>query len=203
MHKDILTKAQEELLPLVKLFSKDFGLVGGTAVALQIGHRRSIDFDLFSFEPFNNLRIKQKILRKNNIEEIFVNKKGEFTFMMSGVKVTFFHYPFEIQYTERFNHTIRMPDLLALAAMKAYALGQRAKWKDYVDLYFVMQKYHGIVAIVEKAHAMFGREFNEKLFRTQLTYFKDVSYSEEVIYMPEFAVKDAVVRKGLLEFSVQ
>ncbi|MEA2064850.1 MAG: hypothetical protein U9O66_00955 [Patescibacteria group bacterium] len=47
MHKKILTKEQKELLPLIKKFIKKFGLVGGTAIALQIGHRESIDFDFF------------------------------------------------------------------------------------------------------------------------------------------------------------
>ena len=60
MHKEILTKEQLELLPLVKVFAKDFGLVSGTVIALHIGHRRSIDFDLFTEKPFNNLRVKQK-----------------------------------------------------------------------------------------------------------------------------------------------
>ena len=203
MHKEILTPKQVELLSIVKLFSKDFGLVGGTAVALQLGHRRSIDFDLFSFRGFNNLSIKQKISRKGKIDEVFVNKKGEFTFMMGTVKITFFYYPFEIQYTEKFNHIICMPDLLTLAAMKAYALGQRAKWKDYVDLYFILQKYHGVAAIGEKAHALFGNEFNEKLFRTQLTFFQDINYAEKVEYMPGFAVSDKEVEKGLLEFSTR
>ena len=49
MHKEILTEKQANLLTLVKAYSSKFGLVGGTAIALQIGHRRSIDFDLFSF----------------------------------------------------------------------------------------------------------------------------------------------------------
>ena len=70
MHKEILTPKQVELLSIVKLFSKDFGLVGGTAVALQLGHRRSIDLDLFSFRGFNNLSIKQKISRKGKIDEV-------------------------------------------------------------------------------------------------------------------------------------
>lgn len=202
MHKEILTKQQVELLPLVELFSKEFGLVGGTAVALQLGHRRSVDFDLFSFKEFNNLELKKKVSRAYKIDEIFVNKKEEFTFLVFGVKITFFHYPFELQYTERFRK-IRMPDLLTLAAMKAYALGQRAKWKDYVDLYFIMQKYHGVTAIAEKSHALFGNEFNEKLFRMQLTFFQDINYVEEIEYMPGSGVKDEVVEKGLLEFSVQ
>ena len=47
MHKEILTAEQNKLLPLVESFAKDFGLVGGTAIALHLGHiARSIDFDL-------------------------------------------------------------------------------------------------------------------------------------------------------------
>ena len=79
MHDEILTKEQVELLPLIKTFSKDFGLVGGTAVALHLGHRESIDFDMFSYEPFNNFNIKRKILQKAKIGEIIVNKKQEYT----------------------------------------------------------------------------------------------------------------------------
>ncbi len=52
-HKEILTKEQIKLLPLLGKFSKDFGLVGGTAVALHLGHRRSLDFDLFSSKKFS------------------------------------------------------------------------------------------------------------------------------------------------------
>ena len=203
MHKEIFTSEQAELLPLVQLFSKEFGLVGGTAVALQLGHRRSIDFDLFSFKEFNNLNIKQKILRRKKIDEIYVNRKGEFTFMMNGVKVTFFHYPFEIEYSEKFDRIIRMPDVLTLAAMKAYALGQRAKWKDYVDLYFILKQYHGVAAVAGKAHALFGNEFNEKLFRTQLTLFQDINYAEKVEYMPGFEVSDKKIEEALLEFSTR
>lgn len=123
--------------------------------------------------------------------------------MMSGVKVTFSHYPFGIDHSERFDNVIRMPNLLSLAAMKAYALGQRAKWKDYVDLYFIMQKYHGIAAIAEKAYALFANEFNEKLFRTQLVYFQDINYAEEVVYMPGFEVEDKMIKKELVKFSTQ
>ena len=47
MHKEIFNPNQIQLLPLVKQFKKEFYLVGGTAIALHIGHRRSIDFDLF------------------------------------------------------------------------------------------------------------------------------------------------------------
>ena len=86
--------------------------------------------------------------------------------------------------------------------MKAFALGQRAKWKDYVDLYFIMEKYHGIDKIIQKAKQLFGPEFNEKIIRSQLMYFDDINYSEEVEYLPGFEVSDEVVKKGLIEFSL-
>jgi hypothetical protein len=47
MHKEVLNKDQIDLLPLVKQYKREFYLAGGTAVALHIGHRRSVDFDLF------------------------------------------------------------------------------------------------------------------------------------------------------------
>lgn len=69
LHKEILTKEQVDLLPLAALFLKDFGLVGGTAIAFYIGHRFSIDFDLFTNKEFDNLKIRQKIVRYGKILE--------------------------------------------------------------------------------------------------------------------------------------
>ena len=80
MHKEILTKEQLELLPLLKMFSKDFGLVGGTAIAFHIGHRQSIDFDLFTDKIFKNQNILNKILKISKVDRIIVNKLDELTF---------------------------------------------------------------------------------------------------------------------------
>ena len=203
MHKEILSPAQVHLLPLVERFKKDFYLVGGTAIALHIGHRRSIDFDLFTFQEFENGKIKRIISKEARINNIMRDEEGQYTIIVNGVHMTFFQYPFLIPAKHWFQRIIKMPDLLTLAAMKAYALGRRAKWKDYVDLYFIMEKYHGASAIVEKAHALFGKEFNEKLFREQLTFFQDINYAEQVEYLPGFAVSDKEVEKGLLEFSTR
>lgn len=202
MHKEILTKEQEFLLPLIKKFSKSFGLVGGTAIALHIGHRRSIDFDLFSMKPFSNLRLKRVVTDFVKIDEELVSKKGEYTFFVRGVKITFYHFPFTIPFTEKFEGAISLPDLKTLAAMKAYALGQRAKWKDYVDLYFIIRDYYKIPDIVARTEELFGKEFNEKMFLAQLSYFEDINYSEPVEFLPGFEVADEVVKKGLVDFAL-
>ncbi len=184
IHEDILTSRQKELLPFIKGFSKDFYLVGGTALALQIGHRRSVDFDLFSDNNFFPLSIKKRVLKLGkNIDAILSQGEGEFTAIINQVKITFFHYPFFVEKNTNFKNIIKMPDILTIGAMKAYALGRRAKWKDYVDLYFILKKFSS-EELVEKTRAIFKKEFNEKLFRAQLSYFDDIDYSEQVEYMP-------------------
>ncbi|UMX47850.1 MAG: hypothetical protein L7H18_05435 [Candidatus Nealsonbacteria bacterium DGGOD1a] len=98
IHKEILTENQIKLLPVLKLFSKSFGLVGGTAIALQIGHRRSIDFDMFSQKKFSNTRIKNKIFENIKIDEIIVSRLDELTFITQGVKFTFFTLNYETRF---------------------------------------------------------------------------------------------------------
>lgn len=203
MHKEILTNAQLKLLKIVKLFSKKFGLVGGTAVALHFGHRESFDFDLFSFNGFNNYSIKTKITEKLIIDTVLVNKKGEYTFLINGVKFTFFQFPYKINYSESLGDIVKLPNILTLAAMKAFALGRRAKWKDYVDLYFILKESHTVSEITAKGVEIFGNEFNEKIFRTQLAYFKDIDYSEQIIYKKGFLTDDEIIKKALIEFSLE
>ncbi len=205
MHKEILTKEQVELLPLVSKFSRRFGLVGGTAIALHIGHRESIDFDLFTLKnkPFVNSELRRKILESKNIDRTIVNKLGEFTLIINSVKFTFYHYEYEqVEFNEALDDIIKMPDLLTLAAMKAHALGQRAKWKDYVDLYFIIKDFYSIDEIIEKTTELFGEHFNPKMFKVQLTYFDDVNYGEKVDYKKGFETDEETIKKALTEFSL-
>ena len=203
MRKEILTEGQIKLFPLLKKTGNKFGLVGGTAIALHLGHRRSIDFDLFSFKPFKNISLRRSLGLIAQIDQVLVDKEGEFTFFSSGVKITFFNYPFNIEYHDKFEQIIKMPDLLTLAAMKAYALGKRAKWKDYVDLYFIIKNNHSLDEIVKRGKEIFTGEFNDKIFRTQLAYFKDIDYGEKVEFLPGFEVSDQAVKEKLIEFSLE
>jgi len=203
MHKEIFTKEQQELLSLIKEFSKDFVLVGGTAIALHIGHRQSIDFDLFSYGEFKNAKIKRKILRYRKINKTHISTAGEYTLMVNNVKMTFYDFPYKIKSSVHLDKKIRLPDLLTLAAMKAFALGNRGKWKDYVDLYFIIKDHYSLDEISKKGKEVFGGEFNERIFREALSYFDDINYSEKVAYMKGFAVSDAKVKKALIDFSLQ
>ena len=204
MHKEILTQKQLELLPLIEKFKKRFGLVEGTAIALQIGHRQSIDFDLFSLNEFEDFYIK-KIINQNGykIDQTYRDEIGQFNLIVNTVQMTFFHYPFNINFNINFNDYLKMPDLLTLSSMKAYALGRRAKWKDYVDLYFIFKNYHSLKKIIKRSNSIFKGEFNEKIIREQLSYFDDINYNEQIDFMPGFEVAKKKIKKSLIEFSLE
>ena len=201
MYQEILNSNQKELLPFLTKFN-NFGLVGGTGIALQIGHRSSIDFDLFSNKEFKNEDIRKTILKSGKkIDHVFVDQKDEYTVLINGVKVTFLFYPFKIEFSSDFNG-LKIADILTLSALKAYALGRRAKWKDYVDMYFILKK-HTIEDIINKSKGLFGDDFNEKIFRSQLVYFNDIDYSEKLEFIKGSEMGEEEIKKDLKEKSLQ
>ncbi|HAQ21347.1 MAG TPA: hypothetical protein DCR40_19270 [Prolixibacteraceae bacterium] len=183
MHIQIFNPDQIQILPLVKQFKKEFYLVGGTAIALHIGHRRSIDFDLFKFSPIKPQSIIQNISSFNFKYSVTRRVTEQLNVNINNVKFTFYQYPFKINATERLDDILRLPSLLDLAAMKTYALGRRSKWKDYVDIYFMLKDHFSIKQISDRAAELFGQLFSEKLFRAQLSYFDDIDYSEPVEFL--------------------
>ena len=192
MHKEILSSHQLELLSLIREFSKQFFLVGGTAIGLQIGHRQSIDFDLFSNNPIKAQSIKNKLRNQNISYEIIHQEYDQLHLMIKEVKLTFFTFPYQINAKESYENIIEMPALLDLGAMKALALGGRAKWKDYIDMYFLLKYYFSLHDIEQKAKELFNEAFSTKLFRQQLAYFKDIDYSEAVLYVKKEPTKSEI-----------
>jgi hypothetical protein len=201
MHKEILSENQAELLTLVKQFIREYYLVGGTAIALHIGHRRSIDFDLFKSNTLRHKSIISKISAFKYPYTITRRVTEQLNATINDVKFTFYQYPFQIEAKLVFEHSLRLPELIDLAAMKAYALGRRSKWKDYVDLYFIIKNYYSIEQISFRAIEIYDQMFSEKLFRAQLSYFKDIDYSEPVEYLstpvPEDEIRNFLVDKAI------
>jgi len=201
MHLNILSKAQHDQLALLTKFKREFILVGGTAIALHIGHRKSIDFDLFKEKPFNKTKIKQKISTQNYRYQLLYEDAESIHFMIDEVKWTFFYYPFAISDNLQKEKSFKTPDLLTLAAMKAYALGRRAKWKDYVDLYFLMSTWFSFEEVTDRSTEIFGDAFSEKLFRQQLVYFEGIDKSEPVEWIVE-QLSEAEIKKGLEDIAL-
>lgn len=126
----------------------DFRLVGGTAIALQLGHRKSVDLDFFS-----NQRIDLQVLRRRVNElfphSVFFVSPDHLTGEVNGVKVEFYqdwHIPFKNQAVE--SDGFRLANLMDLAAFKLSAITARREKKDYIDLYFLFQSL-GIEPVIE------------------------------------------------------
>jgi len=201
-HKEILTEEQIKLLPLIRKFKRNYFLVGGTAVALQIGHRRSIDFDLFTKSKVSKKILEDQIRKYGFSFKTLHQTPQEWTFFIGNVKITFYQFLYPVQANIDFENIIRMPSLLDLAAMKAYTLGERAKWKDYVDLYFIFKNYLSLTDVIQKTYEIFEDGFNDKLFREQLTYYEDINYDEEIDFLSSEPSKEEI-KKYLSKIAME
>ena len=201
MHKEVLDPRQAALLGYLKNFKRSFYLVGGTAIALYLGHRRSIDFDLFAPAPLVKHRIKTKLIQIPFRQIPIFEDTDQLHLLVNGVKLTFFHYPYQVRHAVKIDDTLTMPSLLSLAAMKAFAIDRRAKWKDYVDMYFILKDHFSIEEISQECHKIFGQQYAEKLFRQQLAFHKDIDYSESVEFLdqavPESQVRDFLIGEAI------
>src|SRR3989344_2175984 len=198
MHLEALTNDGKIIWPLLKSFD-DFYLAGGTALALQIGHRISVDFDLFSSEDVNK-NLLQKVERRFETFTVSpsVNSTDELTIFVKNVKITFLKYPFPI-----INGMVTLNEIPALsvkeiAATKAYTIGRRGTFKDYIDLYFIIsENYASLKETVDLADKKFAHEFNSRLFLEQLIFMDDISEIEIKF------LKDTVSQKTILDFFTE
>ena len=151
-------------------------MADGTALALQIGHRLSVDFDLFSPDPIEGtlLARAERVFAPEPLRPL-VDNADQLTFLVRGVKVTLLHYPFPL-----LEPLVSLDGLSVLAvreigATKAYTIGRRGTYKDYVDFYFILVEGKATLAeIIAMAERKFGTAFNSRLFAEQLLFLDDV-----------------------------
>ncbi len=171
--------------------SRDFYLAGGTGLALQIKHRRSLDLDFFQKKLVEKIRFKtiaddlERVFKPYSSKLLF-KQVDQASWIINEVNVTFIAYPFAAAYPLVKGETVdkSLTDIILaspqeIALMKAYSIGRRATVRDYLDLYFLLSK--GITSIEEimlKAPLKFkaGNEplFSSRLFLEQLVYTDDL-----------------------------
>lgn len=195
MRKEALTDKGKVIFNYLKKF-KNFHLAGGTAIALQLGHRISVDFDLFCEDDISKFlldKIKRVFPHKSIIPS--VNSPDELTVFVNDVKLTFLKYPFPVLYKFLNYDGLNLLTLKELAATKAYAIGRRGTLKDYVDLYFLFKnKKTTIDRVIKDAEKKYGDYFNSRLFLEQLIYLKDVE-DMDILFL-----KENVGKKDLEKF---
>ena len=197
MHLEALTNTAKELLPYLKNFS-DYYLSGGTALALQIGHRVSLDFDFFSDNQIPKTLYTQvkKVLRGNANTRLVVNNSSELTIFANDIKVTFLYYPFPLINSLVTLKGLKLPTVKELAAIKAYTIGRRGEYKYYIDLYFLLNEEHtSLVEILKIARKKYKNDFNDRLFLEQLIYLDDVNE-----YEVRLLKQDSITKEKLKNF---
>jgi hypothetical protein len=196
MHHEALTKDGLAIVPAFAAFP-EFYLAGGTALALQIGHRMSVDFDFFTPEALSG-RLLHKVGNVFATEPItlLVNNAHQHTVLIRGVKVTFLTYPFPVIESLVTDGDLSMLSVREIGATKAYTIGRRGTFKDYVDLYCIVSGGHAsLVDIIRLADRKFGDAFNSRLFAEQLLFMDDLKD-----YEIEFLVKSITARRISLFF---
>src|SRR5665811_189241 len=135
-------KEKKVLLGLKPFFEKKGLLSGGTSLMLQDPVRKSYDFDLFfSCEiPDNFLRIASKIF-KTDIR-VLINNPDELTFIVhKDIKISFIFFPFSRKYKPVVEDFVSLSSFKDIASDKAYAIGRRPEYRDYVDLFIIPVSY--------------------------------------------------------------
>ena len=152
-----------------KLFS-DFNLVGGTSLALQMGHRNSIDIDLFGNSEINfDLFIKK--LSEYGEVKVAQSTKNILITKINDVKVDFVNYKYPLLTDCLYTDNIRMLSTKDIAAMKLNAIAGRGSKKDFIDLYFLLNEFslRDILSFYEEKFSD-GSVF---MVQKSLTYFED------------------------------
>ena len=177
-----------DLLELLKklmsenLFS-EFNLVGGTSLALQLGHRNSIDIDLFGNQDINQILFEEKIREYGKVE-ISQSSKNILITKINDVKVDFVNYKYPLLKEFLVIDTIRMLSTQDIAAMKLNAIMGRGSRKDFIDLYFLLNEFS-----MKEILNFYTQKFNDGsifLVQKSLTYFQDADIQPQPKIFKEF-----------------
>jgi len=193
------TKTVLQVLAASKI-ARQFYLAGGTGLSLHIWHRRSFDLDFFQSGTEEKLKFNQlyRELKDSFLTadlQLVSRQVEQAMWEIKGVKVTFLAYPFPLLYQlidgeiiSPMLKGVRLASPEEIALMKAYAVGRRATFRDYVDLYFLLTQgvitLEGIIAGASQKFVLNdGPLFTSRLFLEQLVYTEDLEDKDAVLNM--------------------
>ena len=169
MHVEAITSKQKKIFDKLNKFP-EFYLVGGTALALQIGHRKSVDLDLFGEIDFENLNTYEIFKNFRTVHSLKTSKNINI-YNIDNVKVDFVNYSYPWLQNQVLSSEIRLAGLEDIAAMKLAAITGRGSRKDFIDIYFLLQKY----SLSEMLNFYKKKYFDGSEYQVlkSLTYFTD------------------------------
>ena len=218
----VLAPSQQKLLPLLEEFSSTHFLAGGTAIALQLWHRESIDFDFFSrwsqwsfadfFTKIQSLGFDVSDEDKERYAGAEFVDQDEIHVTINWVNVslidfsrTLYNYQeIRLEWTHQILGWLRVASLLELACMKVYAMITRSTWKDAVDLYFLLNHLGvALASVLDTAETIYYiRIFNRAAILEQLISRK-WDTTESVKYLIDKPPQDSYIIDTLSQEALQ
>ena len=166
--------AQNALAVLGKSKLLDFAyMAGGSALALHLGHRQSIDFDFFTETKFNAVQVQSDL---GKVGTFTADEVGEDTLLgfFDKVKFSLFEYAYPMIGGEVDFMGVKLASMEDIAAMKLVAVTDRSTKKDFIDLYVLAQQGFNL----EEMLGFYDRKYHT-LEVNRLTLLKSLQYFEE------------------------
>ena len=190
MHWEVLDTARLATVPFL-VFARESGfyLAGGTALALQIGHRESIDFDFFCEKEIDTHRLWDSAEASFGVGQarVVLQDEGALIFVThSGVNVSFYRYRHPHVVPLLVSDSFDMAHMRDIAVMKLDAMTRRTVQKDYVDMYFILQEMP-LSDVIDDAQKKLPSIDPQVLLRS-LAYFSKAE-PETIIYRPNMHVE--------------
>jgi hypothetical protein len=195
MHEQTLAVKTQETLALIKDLPllTDFYLAGGTGLALQLGHRRSIDLDFFT-PNFPHHQALLKVLKSFTPEVTQVNP-GTLDVIINQTKVSFLEYDYPMVADLAIYRNLKLAKVRDIATMKLSAITSRGSRKDFIDLYFILEKYSLAQVLTDFTQKFAGVDYSQNLLLRSLVYFVEADSEPS----PEMLINTSweEIKKGL------
>jgi len=198
-HIEVLPDEQKELLELLSKqdWVKSFYLVGGSALALQIGHRQSLDFDFFIEKDFKTKEIIDYLKGLGKFE-LFDEMEDTINGLLNSVNISFLKYEYSLIKSSHKYSDLIIADVLDIALMKLNAISGRGSKKDFIDIFFLLNIF-SLSELFKEYENKYGVEIsNNYHLLKSLVYFEDAEKQPmpEMIKSVEWSeVKDTIIHK--------
>ncbi len=198
--KDAVAKGTLDLIKRLMADEElgEFNLIGGTALALKIGHRESIDIDLFCNSSFNAAWIAEYLSHKYSAQRVNNLKNAVFCFI-EDVKIDLIAHQYPLLRPVELVEGIRMLSLNDIAAMKLHAVvNNGTRLKDFADIYFLLERL--AMSDILRDYEIKYAETNTIMARTALLYHNDIDFNVPIAYITnkiEWSLINARINEAL------
>lgn len=182
LYKESVTSETLDLLKslMSENLLTDFFLVGGTALALQIGHRKSIDLDFFSSSAFDSNQIQNLLINKYQFQIDYI-AENTISGFINNVKIDFISHQYPQLAKVKTIDDLRLANLQDIGAMKLNAICNRGSKKDFVDIFYLIDTFS-----LKETIQFYQKKYNQTnslMVLKSILYFDDAELEPEPVYL--------------------